>query len=72
MSWKLDENPSVFEKGALIMVPSVTHRYGSGEEDMKLYFYTEIYHGKEEIENIRIETVLQHQAMTGQPDQEIG
>ena len=53
--------PTVFDKGSMTMVPSVSHNYGSNNEDkLKLYFYFEIYEGKEDFEKIRIETVLRH------------
>ncbi|MFC1475133.1 GWxTD domain-containing protein [Candidatus Zixiibacteriota bacterium] len=53
--------PTVFDKGKMTMVPSVSHNYGSNNEDkLKLYFYFEIYEGKKDFEKIRIETVLRH------------
>lgn len=54
-----NDNPSVFDKGDLRLIPSVRHKYGQ-MEDMKLYFYMELYQGRDSLDEIRVETVLRH------------
>ena len=53
------EIESVFDKGELRLIPSVRHKYGTPGA-MKLYFYMELYQGKEEWKEIKVETVLRH------------
>ncbi len=52
---------SVFNKGELRLIPSVRHKFGlSGKQS--LYFYIELYQGKEKYKDIRVETVLRHES----------
>ncbi|KAA3634185.1 MAG: hypothetical protein DWP97_07625 [Calditrichaeota bacterium] len=53
------EDYSIFDKGSLRLIPSVRHKYGQSG-DMKLFFYLEIYQGKEKSDDIVVETVLRH------------
>lgn len=55
------DEPTVFDRGELLMVPSVSHTYGSSsDEPLKLFFYFEINQGREIVENARVETSLRN------------
>jgi len=55
------ENESVFDKGELQLIPSVRHKYGLIGKN-SLYFYIELYQGSELAKDVRVETVLRHEA----------
>ena len=50
---------SVFDKGNLAVIPSVTRSFG-GNENSKLAYYLEVYQGREEMEKVVIETKIRH------------
>lgn len=52
---------SVFSKGETVMIPSVGREYG-GEEDPKLWLYSEVYPGKDSNEPLVLETVIRHRS----------
>jgi len=56
---KTGEESSVFDKGNLTLIPSVSHTFGY-DDKMRLLFYMEIYQGSEIQEDVRVETVLRH------------
>ncbi|MDH4157003.1 MAG: GWxTD domain-containing protein [candidate division Zixibacteria bacterium] len=53
------EQPSSFDKGKFLVVPSVSNTFG-GDENPRLLFYTEIYQGREPVEQVLVETVVRH------------
>lgn len=55
------EELTVFDKGGMTMVPSISHSFGNtGDDSLNLFFYFEIYDGYSKFKKIRIETVLRH------------
>ena len=50
-------NESVFDKGNIVAIPSVTRSYG-GDDKTKLLYYIEIYSGTDTTENFDIETKI--------------
>ena len=57
----LSETNSVFDKGDLQLVPSVRHKFRV-DDNSSLYFYLELYQGKDETDEVRVETVLRHES----------
>jgi GWxTD domain-containing protein len=53
------EDASVFDKGTLVVVPSVTRAYG-GDEDTRMLYYFEIYRGTDSLEKVVVETRIRH------------
>ena len=51
------ETPSAFDKGDLVLVPSITQEFGVSGDDRLLY-YLEIYRGRDEVEKVRVETTI--------------
>lgn len=51
------ENASVFDRGNLVIVPSVSRSYGSATDDRLLY-YLELYRGSEDIDKVVVETKI--------------
>ncbi len=51
------ENDHVFNKGSLMVIPSVTRQYG-GEEDSRLLYYHELYRGEQDSVRVTVETVV--------------
>lgn len=58
---ELSDSGSVFRKGNLQVVPSVSRAFG-GDEDNRLLFYLEIYRGSDSTEKVVVETRLRHVA----------
>ena len=52
---------SVFDKGELQLIPSVRHRFGLTDSS-SLYFYMELYEGRDQEKELKVETVLRHRA----------
>jgi len=50
---------SVFGKGNMVVVPSVSRAYG-GEEDDRLAFYFEVYPGEDSIGKVVVDTRIRH------------
>ncbi len=53
------EQPSSFDKGKFRVIPSVSNTFG-GDENPRLMFYTEIYQGREPVEQVLVETIVRH------------
>lgn len=51
------EDSSVFSKGDLIIVPSVSREY-EGEENSRLLYYLELYQGKDGADKVLVETII--------------
>lgn len=52
-----NDRESIFRKGDMIVIPSVSKEYG-GEEDSKLIFYAEVYASPKDSDRLILETVL--------------
>ncbi|MEW6412429.1 MAG: GWxTD domain-containing protein [Candidatus Zixiibacteriota bacterium] len=53
------EQETKFDKGGYTLVPSVSHRYGTSDA-LTLYYYFEIYQGREDSDSVLVETSLRH------------
>jgi GWxTD domain-containing protein len=51
------DDSSIFAKGNLIIVPSVSREY-EGEENSRLVYYLELYQGKDKAEKVLVETII--------------
>ncbi|RKX24555.1 MAG: hypothetical protein DRP45_07940, partial [Candidatus Zixiibacteriota bacterium] len=58
---KRNEKASVFDKGEMAVVPSVTHTFG-GDEGGRLVYYFEIYKGSGSDEKVTVETLVRHRS----------
>ena len=54
-----DSGSKEFDKGSLLVVPSVTHIYGN-DDKLRLLFYVELYRGTDSTPDVRVETMLRH------------
>ncbi|UCC45277.1 MAG: GWxTD domain-containing protein [Candidatus Zixiibacteriota bacterium] len=57
---QLTDSSSVFRKGNLQVVPSVSRVFG-GTEDSRLLFYMEVYTGSDNADRVVVETRLRHE-----------
>ena len=55
------DDSSVFAKGDLLIVPSVSREY-EGEENSRLLYYLELYQGKDKAEKVLVETIIRSAA----------
>ncbi|MDD3730960.1 MAG: GWxTD domain-containing protein [candidate division Zixibacteria bacterium] len=53
----LKEETGVFDKGNLVVIPSVGRSFG-GDDNVKMRYYFEIYRGEDTTENVDIETKI--------------
>ncbi|MGD8923196.1 MAG: GWxTD domain-containing protein [Candidatus Zixiibacteriota bacterium] len=51
------DDSSVFDKGRLIVIPSVSREY-EGEENSRLLYYLELYQGADSSEKVLVETII--------------
>jgi GWxTD domain-containing protein len=55
------DSDGVFDKGKLVVVPSVSRAFG-GEDDKRLLFYVELYQGSDSLERMVVETIVRQRA----------
>jgi GWxTD domain-containing protein len=55
------DSTGVFIKGDTVMIPSVGREYG-GDEDPKLWLYSEIYPGSDSTDRVILEAVIRHRS----------
>jgi GWxTD domain-containing protein len=51
------EEVSVFDKGNVVIVPSVSRQY-EAEEDNRLLYYLELYQGRDSVDKVIVETIV--------------
>jgi GWxTD domain-containing protein len=54
-----DSGTTEFDKGDLMIIPSVTHVFGN-DDKLRLLFYVELYQGTDSAKDVRVETKLRH------------
>lgn len=54
-----EDEPTVFDKGNMMVIPSVSRAYG-GNDDDRLAFYFEVYPGEDSIGKVVIDTRIRH------------
>jgi GWxTD domain-containing protein len=58
----LDNEASVFAKGNLVVIPSVTRRFGGVDEGNHLRYYMEIYRGADSSEEVLVVSLLRNKS----------
>ena len=58
----LDNESSVFAKGNLTIVPSVTRRFGGVDEGSRLRYYLEMYRGSDSLEDVLMVSLLRNKS----------
>ena len=58
----LDNEASVFAKGNLTIIPSVTRRFGGMDEGNRLRYYLEMYQGVDSSENVLMVSLLRNKS----------
>ncbi|MCK4607378.1 MAG: GWxTD domain-containing protein [candidate division Zixibacteria bacterium] len=53
----VDQEPSIFDKGSLAVVPSVSREFGGAGDD-RVAYYIEIYRGRDSMSNVFVETTI--------------
>jgi len=53
----VDQEPSVFDKGSLAVVPSVSREFGGAGDD-RVAYYIEIYRGRDSMSSVFVETTI--------------
>ncbi len=55
----VEDDTTKFDKGGYTLVPSVSHKYGTSDA-LTLYYYFEVYQGRDEADSVLIETSVRH------------
>jgi len=56
---RADSDSSVFAKGGLLVIPSVSREY-EGEENSRLLYYMELYRGESDADKVVVETIIRN------------